>query len=288
MPPLFLSAIKAGCISDIITTIKQAPARSGSVTVAGVDIGSNTAKAVLLEDGDILGTSLVMTGHNSRIAGRRALDLALREAGLEESDINGMIATGYGRMSADFTDERVTEITCHARGAHSRQPEARTVIDLGGQDSKVIAIGETGKVIDFMMNDKCAAGTGRFLEVMAAALEVELDNLGEISLLSESPVSISSVCTVFAESEVVSRVAEGASKMDIVAGIHQAIASRIYAMTVRVPFKEKVIMTGGVARNVGVVRALEKRLETSLVVPEMPQHMGALGAAIIAGERAGA
>ena len=257
------------------------------MTVAGVDIGSNTAKAVILNNGDILATSLVMTGHNSRLAGRRALDLALEEAGLDEGEMAGIIATGYGRLTTDFTEERVTEITCHARGAHSSQPEARTVIDLGGQDSKVIAVDETGKVVDFMMNDKCAAGTGRFLEVMAAALEVELDDLGEVSLESDSPASISSVCTVFAESEVVSRVAEGASKMDIVAGIHQAIASRIYAMTVRVPFKEKVIMTGGVARNVGVVRALEDRLETTLVVPEMPQHMGALGAAIIAVERAG-
>jgi len=258
------------------------------VTVAGVDIGSNTAKAVIMDNGDILATSLIMTGHQSRLAGRRALDLALREAGLEEGDIALIVATGYGRLTTDFTDQKVTEITCHAKGAHSVQPEARTVIDLGGQDSKVIAVGENGKVVDFVMNDKCAAGTGRFLEVMAAALEIELDNMGEVSLESESPASISSVCTVFAESEVVARVAEGTNKMDIVAGIHQAIASRIYAMTVRVPFKEKVIMTGGVARNIGVVRALEKRLETSLVVPEMPQHMGALGAAIIAEERAGA
>lgn len=258
------------------------------MTVAGVDIGSNTAKAVIMDNGDVLATSLIMTGHHSRLAGRRALDLALKESGLDEGELAGIVATGYGRLTTDFTDQKVTEITCHAKGAHSVQPEARTVIDLGGQDSKVIAVGENGKVVDFVMNDKCAAGTGRFLEVMAAALEIELDNMGEVSLQSESPASISSVCTVFAESEVVSRVAEGADKMDIVAGIHQAIASRIYAMTVRVPFKEKVIMTGGVARNIGVVRALEKRLETSLVVPGMPQHMGALGAAIIAQERAGA
>jgi predicted CoA-substrate-specific enzyme activase len=253
--------------------------------VAGVDIGSLTAKAIIFEDGRVLADSLVMTGHNSRRAGRAALDGALAEAGLDESCLDLMVATGYGRLAADFAGEKVTEITCHARGAHHACPEARTVIDLGGQDSKAIAIDERGKVLDFVMNDKCSAGTGRFLEVMAHALEIELDDLGRISLESTEPASISSVCTVFAESEVVSRVAEGVSKVDIVAGIHQAIASRIYAMAVRIPVKEPMIMTGGVARNIGVVRALEKRFSADIIVPEMPQHVGALGAAIIAAER---
>jgi (R)-2-hydroxyacyl-CoA dehydratese activating ATPase len=253
--------------------------------VAGVDIGSLTAKAVVLEGTEMLGNSLVLTGHNSRLAGREALEKALEDAGLEEASLDLMIATGYGRHAADFAGEKVTEITCHARGAHFARPEARTVIDLGGQDSKAIAVDENGKVRDFVMNDKCSAGTGRFLEVMAAALGIELDDLGRISLESESPASISSTCTVFAESEVVSRVAEGVSKVDIVAGIHQAIASRIYAMTVRIPVEERVIMTGGVARNQGVVSALEKKFKTEIIVPEMPQHMGALGAALIAVER---
>jgi (R)-2-hydroxyacyl-CoA dehydratese activating ATPase len=255
--------------------------------VAGVDIGSLTAKAVIMDQGVIIGRSLVLTGYNSRISGRNALDLALAEAGLEESGLDLMVATGYGRLAADFAGDKVTEITCHARGAHSASPEARTVIDLGGQDSKAIAIDERGKVLDFVMNDKCSAGTGRFLEVMARALEIELDDLGRLSLESQSPASISSVCTVFAESEVVSRVAEGVSKVDIVAGIHQAIASRIYAMAVRIPIAERIIMTGGVARNQGVVKALEKRFKTEIIVPPMPQHMGALGAALIAAERAG-
>lgn len=253
--------------------------------VAGVDIGSLTAKAVVLEGTEMLGNSLVLTGHNSRLAGREALEKALEDAGLEEASLDLMIATGYGRHAADFAGEKVTEITCHARGAHFARPEARTVIDLGGQDSKAIAVDENGKVRDFVMNDKCSAGTGRFLEVMAAALGIELDDLGRISLESESPASISSTCTVFAESEVVSRVAEGVSTVDIVAGIHQAIASRIYAMTVRIPVEERVIMTGGVARNQGVVSALEKKFKTEIIVPEMPQHMGALGAALIAVER---
>ena len=253
--------------------------------VAGVDIGSLTAKAVILDDGKMIGTSLLMTGHNSRLAGRGALDLALRDAGIEEGALERVVATGYGRLSIDFTDEQVTEITCHARGAHTTHPEAYTVIDLGGQDSKAIAVDDRGRVAEFVMNDKCAAGTGRFLEVMAAALEIDLDQLGGISLQSEAPASISSVCTVFAESEVVSRVAEGVSKVDIVAGIHQAIASRIYAMAVRIPIRERIIITGGVARNEGVVRALEKRFEATIIIPEMPQHMGALGAAIVARER---
>ena len=257
------------------------------MTVAGVDIGSLTAKAVLLQEGRIVARSLVMTGHNSRLAGRRAFELALEEAGLAEGALERVVATGYGRLSVDFATEQVTEITCHARGAHSRHPEGHTVIDLGGQDSKAIAVDDRGRVRDFVMNDKCAAGTGRFLEVMAHALEIELDELGSTSLQSDSPASISSVCTVFAESEVISRVAEGVSKVDIVAGIHQAIASRTYAMAMRIHVKERIVMTGGVARNIGVVRALEKRFDTSLVVPEMPQHMGALGAAIIAEEHAG-
>jgi (R)-2-hydroxyacyl-CoA dehydratese activating ATPase len=254
--------------------------------VAGVDIGSLTAKAVILGDYEIKATSLVPTGHNSRLAGRSALDLALEQAKVGQEKLEGLIATGYGRMAVDFTEDRVTEITCHAKGAHNTNPEARTVIDLGGQDSKAIAIDVEGRVRDFVMNDKCSAGTGRFLEVMAHALQIELDELGPLSLESESPAAISSVCTVFAESEVVSRVAEGVSKVDIVAGIHQAIASRIYAMAVRIPLEQAIIMTGGVAWNLGVVRALEKRFSSEIIVPEMPQHTGALGAALIAAERA--
>ena len=255
--------------------------------VAGVDIGSLTAKAVIFDGKEILSSSLLLTGHNSRQAGRKALDLALEGAGLTEADLDLLVATGYGRLAADFAGEKVTEITCHARGGYFVRSDARTVIDLGGQDSKAIAIDDHGKVRDFVMNDKCSAGTGRFLEVMARALEIELDDLGRISLESTSPASISSVCTVFAESEVVSRVAEGVSKVDIVAGIHQAIASRIFAMSVRISIEERVVMTGGVARNQGVVKALEGRFKTEIIVPAMPQHMGALGAAIIAAERAG-
>jgi predicted CoA-substrate-specific enzyme activase len=254
--------------------------------VAGVDIGSLTAKAVILEGNTIKATSLVPTGHNSRQAGRRTLDEALQKAGVAEGALSCLVATGYGRMAVDFSANTVTEITCHARGAYHTNPEVRSVIDLGGQDSKAIAVDTAGKVRDFVMNDKCSAGTGRFLEVMAHALEIPLDDLGPLSLQSSSPAAISSVCTVFAESEVVSRVAEGVSKVDIVAGIHQAIASRIYAMAARIPIRQEIVMTGGVARNRGVVSALEKRFGSSIIVPDMPQHTGALGAALIAAEQA--
>ena len=254
--------------------------------VVGVDIGSLTAKAIVLRDGEIAGMSLVPTGHNSRGAGRKTLDDALADAGATFAGVDRLVATGYGRLSVDFTAEQVTEITCHAKGAHHVYPDCRTVIDLGGQDSKAIAVDERGKVMDFVMNDKCAAGTGRFLEVMASALGVELDDLGRLSLESTAPSQISSVCTVFAESEVVSRVAEGASKVDIIGGIHQAIAARIYAMAVRIPVRERVVMSGGVARNQGVVATLEARFKMNIVVPSMPQHIGALGAALIAAGRA--
>ena len=251
---------------------------------AGVDIGSLTAKAVVLEGEQILATSLVLTGHSSKLAGARSLGEALKGAELTPQEINLIVATGYGRLAVDFTDERVTEITCHARGAAFTHPETRTVIDLGGQDSKAIALNGVGRVREFVMNEKCAAGTGRFLEVMANALEVGLEQLGSISLTSTEPASISSVCTVFAESEVVSRVAEGVDKADIVAGIHEAIAARVATMLGRIPVRDAVVLTGGVAHNAGVARMLEEKLDRPIVVPEHAQLAGAIGAALVAQE----
>ncbi|MDD5749000.1 MAG: acyl-CoA dehydratase activase [Actinomycetota bacterium] len=253
---------------------------------AGVDIGSLTAKAVILSESRVIAESILSTGHNSRLASRKALDEALDLAGIREEQIERIVATGYGRLSVDFPAEKVTEITCHAKGVHSLFPDVKTMIDMGGQDSKAIALGDDGRVIDFVMNEKCAAGTGRFLEVMARALEVALTEFGSLSLESKNPARISSVCTVFAESEVVSRIAEGASKVDIAAGIHSAVASRIYAMAMRIPVREPIVMTGGVAFNMGVQRALEERFGTEIIIPEKPQHTGALGAALIAESRA--
>lgn len=254
--------------------------------VAGVDVGALSTDTVILNgDNEILAYSIVNTGASSQQAARRSYAQALALAGLAEDEVSYVISTGYGRQMVPFADLQVTEITCHARGAHFLFPETHTVIDIGGQDSKVIKVGPSGRVLDFVMNDKCAAGTGRFLEVMAKALEIGLEEMGERSLQARHPVTISSTCTVFAESEVVSRIAEGRATEDIVAGIHAAIANRISAMLKRVGVQEQVTMSGGVAKNIGVVRAIEETIGTRLNIYQEPQIVGALGAALIALEK---
>ncbi len=249
---------------------------------AGIDIGSITAKAAVLGDGRILGTRVIFTGYNAQQAGKNVFDDLLRELGMEASSIEKIVSTGYGRNSVKFADKAITEIICHGAGAYYLNPEVRSIIDVGGQDSKVLTIDSDGRVKDFAMNDKCAAGTGRFLEVMARALESDLDDFGVVSLKSDSPSKISSICTVFAESEVVSLISKGESREDIIAGIHESVASRISSLARRVGVKEPVMMTGGVARNVGVVRALEKELGVSIKVSEFAQVNGAVGAAVMA------
>ncbi|HHY39146.1 MAG TPA: 2-hydroxyglutaryl-CoA dehydratase [Clostridia bacterium] len=251
--------------------------------VAGIDVGSLSAEAVILDDsGRILGASIIPTGANAGKAGRECLDKALSECGRTVQDLSSVVATGYGRISIDFATSRVTEITCHAKGARYFFADARTVIDIGGQDSKVIAIGKDGRVTDFVMNDKCAAGTGRFLEVMAKALELDVEELGPLGLASQTSAVISSMCTVFAESEVVSLVAEGRPREEIIRGIHDAIAERTLALARRLGVKAPVVMTGGVAKNQGVVKSLEFRLQTKILIPPEPQITGALGAALSA------
>jgi predicted CoA-substrate-specific enzyme activase len=249
---------------------------------AGIDVGSISAKAALFEDGRIIGSRVIMTGYNARNAGRNVLEELLGAMDLERGAIDRIVATGYGRSSVDVADKAVTEITCHAAGAHFLNPEVRFVIDIGGQDSKAIAIDGDGRVIDFAMNDKCAAGTGRFLEVMARALEVDLDRFGELSLRASVPAVISSLCTVFAESEVISLIAKGTRREEIIAGIHESIGARVMAMANRVGVQEPVMMTGGVAKNTGVVRALESKAGMSISVSPHAQVNGAIGAAIIA------
>lgn len=252
------------------------------MAVAGIDIGSLSAEVVILDDQRILGYAIFPTGSNSKIAAERAVKAALKSTGLQQDDLQFIIATGYGRVSVPFAHKRVTEITCHGQGAHFLYPEVRTVIDIGGQDSKVIRLNDRGNVLDFAMNEKCAAGTGRFLEVMAQALEVGLDELALLSEKATSSVSISSMCTVFAESEVVSLIAEGIHREEIIRGLHEAIADRTTGMIHRVGMEEQVIMTGGVAKNTGVVRCLESKLKTAIIIPEEPQIVGALGAALLA------
>jgi (R)-2-hydroxyacyl-CoA dehydratese activating ATPase len=249
---------------------------------AGVDIGSLTAKAVVLNDKGIAGYCVMTGGSDVTAAAERVLAAALENAKVRQAELDSIVATGYGRARVPLAGRSVTEITCDAIGTHYLVPEARLVIDVGGQDSKVISLDEGGRVVDFAMNDKCAAGTGRFLEVMAHALEIEVAQLGPVSLKHKKHVDISSMCTVFAESEVVSLIAEGYAREDILHGLHQAIASRITAMARGLSVDGVVMVCGGVAKNTGVVRAFEERLKMKVRVPPEPQIVAALGAAIYA------
>ena len=252
---------------------------------AGIDVGSLSGEAVILLDKrEVLAYSIVPTGANSRRAAEGALQEALKKSGLKFSDIGYLVATGYGRISVEFASKKVTEITCYARGLHHLYPQGRTLIDIGGQDSKAIRINAKGRVEDFIMNDKCAAGTGRFLEVMARALEVNLSQLSVLSHQAEETVPISSMCTVFAESEVVSLIAAGHPRENIIRGLHESIASRTLGMLKRIGIEKPLAMAGGVAKNLGVVRCLEESLGAPLFIPEEPQIVGALGAALLAAE----
>jgi len=251
--------------------------------VVGVDIGSITAKAVVLDgESNVIATHVLYEGIVNREAAEQCLDETLTDAGVSRSGVDFIVTTGYGRELVSFGDLSVTEISCHADGAHFLYPEVRTVIDIGGQDSKVIGLDDNGNVLNFRMNDRCAAGTGRFLEVMANALRLRLEDIGELALQSTSPANVSSTCTVFAESEIVSLSAQSCQKADIVAGMHEAIGRRVSGMVRSVGLRERIAMTGGVAKNVGAVAVLGRILETTLLVPSDPQIIGALGAARLA------
>jgi len=253
----------------------------------GIDIGSLSTDAVLInEKKEILIYEVIATGASSKKACDKIFKHILNVAKLDANDIDYTVATGYGRIKVPFANEVVTEITCHAKGANHFFPNARTVIDIGGQDSKAIKLDAKGNVLDFSMNDKCAAGTGRFLEVMARTLEIELDEMGDLSLQGNDNVSISSLCTVFAESEVVSLIGADHKTKDICKGLNVSIGKRVSAQAKRVGVEEDVVMTGGVAKNIGVVRELEKKLLCSIKIPDEPQIIGALGAALIALENA--
>lgn len=250
---------------------------------AGIDIGSISTKAAIMRDGVLLGTRVISTGYHAELSGNKVFDDILSELGITRESIDRTVATGYGRKSMAAADKAITEIMCHAAGAHYLNPQIRSIIDIGGQDSKAIVMDDKGKVINFVMNDKCAAGTGRFLEVMAGALEIDLNQFGDISLSADRPAKISSLCTVFAESEVISLIAKGEKRENIVAGIHESISARISAMMMRIGVREPVMITGGVAKNMGVVRALEKMIHTPIAVLKYAQENGAIGAAFLAG-----
>lgn len=256
--------------------------------VAGIDIGSITTEALLFEkEKGILSYTIMQTGADSKNTAKMALEKVLSYPKKAFEDISYIVATGCGRKRADFAHHTVTEITCIAKGINHIFPDVKTVIDIGGQDTKVIRVDGKGRVVEFEMNDKCAAGTGRFLEVMAHALGVDVDKIGDLSLKHKKEITISSICTVFAESEVISLVSEGEELEDILYGIHKAIADRTIGLINRLGGIEKeVAMAGGVAKNTGVVRALESALGVEIKIYVEPQIIGALGAALIALERA--
>ena len=250
---------------------------------AGIDVGSLSTEVVILnENGSMVTYHINPTGANCNEAVDQTLTHALSKARIAQDQLSFIVATGYGRITIPFADKKITEISCHAMGAHHLFPETGTVIDVGGQDSKVIRIDEEGKVLDFTMNDKCAAGTGRFLEVMAGTFGVPIEKLGLLSLKAKREIPISSVCTVFAESEVISLIAKNESKEEIIRGIHRAIVNRIWNMVQTVGVNGAVTMSGGVAKNQGVVALLEERLKRPIDIHSEPQIVGALGAALLA------
>ena len=254
--------------------------------VLGIDSGSTSTNAVIMDqDRKMKAFSVVRTGAKSGESAEKVLEDVLKKAGLSREDISWIVSTGYGRVSIPFADENVTEISCHGKGAHYFNPQIRTILDIGGQDSKAIKLSENGEVKDFVMNDKCAAGTGRFLEMIARTLEVSLDELGAIALTSTEEIEITSMCSVFAESEVISLIANNKEKNDISNGVCNAIAGKAYGLLRRVGLEPGFMMTGGVAKNPGVVRAVEKKLGEKLYICEEPEIVGATGAALYALEQ---
>ncbi len=248
----------------------------------GLDVGSTTTKTVLINlDGTVLAKALFPTGASAQKAAQRCLDVITQSSKYKISEAP-IISTGYGRKQVSVAIRSITEITCHSIGIHHLNPEIRTLIDVGGQDSKVIRIGENGKPTDFELNDKCSAGTGRFLEVMARVLEISINELGPLALKASAPLPISSTCTVFAESEVVGRIGAGDKPAPIAAGVHEAMAAKIATLSQRVGVQPPIAVSGGVALNPAFRFYLEQQLKYPIWLPPDPQYTGALGAAILA------
>jgi predicted CoA-substrate-specific enzyme activase len=253
---------------------------------AGIDIGSLTAEAVIADTRGIVGSEIISVLPNPVDSARTVLDKVLSRIGERREQIGYIVSTGYGRekiQAEGLANENISEISCHGYGAYNHNRAVRTVIDIGGQDAKVIQINGEGKLVNFVMNDKCAAGTGQFLEVMSRALGVELDQLGEISLQSRKPIELSSRCTIYVETEVIHFLQRGLHKNDVAAGISAAMAKRVVALVRRVGTEPEIMVTGGVAKNTAVRRAMEKELQIRIVYPKIdPQIMGAYGAAVYA------
>ncbi len=263
--------------------LKKKTEGSDTMYVMGIDSGSTSTNAVIMDrDRNIKAFAVVRTGAKSGQSAQKILEEVLEKAGLKRENISWIVSTGYGRVSIPFADENVTEISCHGRGAHYFNPNVRTILDIGGQDSKAIHLSSTGEVTDFVMNDKCAAGTGRFLEMIARSLEMEIGELGPAALQSTENIEITSMCSVFAESEVISLIAQNKEKADIANGVCHSIANKSYSLMKRVGLDPEFMMTGGVAKNPGVVRAVEEKIGAKLYICPEPEIVGAVGAALYA------
>ena len=280
-----LTRLEAFAESIVPAQLEGKEKKMGKGYFAGIDSGSTSTDVVILNKNKEIVTGIILpTGAGAAIGAERALEEALKDANLQREDIDALVTTGYGRTAIQDGDKSITEITCHARGAHYLNPEVRTVVDIGGQDSKVIRLDETGAVVNFVMNDKCAAGTGRFLEMMARTMEMSLDKMSVTGLQYDEDITISSMCTVFAESEVVSLIAQNKKTDDIVHGLNKAVAAKTASLAKRVGGEDKYMMTGGVSKNQGLVRTLEEKLGTELVISDKAQLCGALGAALFAAD----
>lgn len=252
----------------------------------GVDVGSLTTKAVLFKDTKILSFSQILSSEKVEVISKKVMGEALKSAGLTITDVQYVVSTGVGRKEVSFANENITAPLAITVGATQIFPTARTIIDLGAENCVVVTCNEKGQIANFAMNDKCAAGSGLFLETMAEALEVRLEDMGKLSLESKNKVNISAMCAIFAESEVIGYVHMGANKVDIIRGLHDAVSLRIFEMLNRVHFKKDVVMVGGVAKNIGVVNSLKNTIGFDILIPEKPHIVGALGAAIIAYDKA--
>jgi benzoyl-CoA reductase subunit D len=249
---------------------------------AGVDVGAQFVKAVVVSDGKVLGRSIVPTGFEPTEAAQKALAGAIKEAGVSREDVNRIMATGAGRKSITFADSSITEVTADARGVNSMHPSVRTIVDIGAEEARGISCDAQGKVLDFAKNDKCAAGSGAFVESMSRALEIKIPQMIELSLKSTQEAPINATCAVFAESEVVSLIHSKIAKADIAHAVHDAIASRVSSMVRRIPIENDVALVGGVANNAAIVDVMKKHLGVELVIPEHPEYVSALGAALAA------
>ena len=281
----FLESIGA-LQTERLTSQKGSPMSTAATFVVGLDSGSTSTNAVVMNEArEIVASVVARTGAKAGASAERAYREVLERANITPDQVGCTIATGYGRVSIPFADENVTEISCHGRGAHYFNPDVRTILDIGGQDSKAIHVNAAGEVTDFAMNDKCAAGTGRFLEMIARSLEIDLDELGPAALESKKHLEIASMCSVFAESEVISLIANNEEKPDIAAGVCRAVAGKAYSLMRRVGLEGAYMMTGGVAQNPGVVRAVEELIGDKLFICDDPEIVGATGAALLALEK---